>query len=263
MARPSPVTSMIAAAAREPLTGIGMHSTGAGRDWYRDDGWYLSVVEFQPITWFQGSVLNVAASYLWTPPVGELGPGDGFDHGGRVHGGPKGYELRLEYDGDDAAFQAGAACLAARAADEVCRQDDLHDWAKAKQIIFAERDPSPTWGFWNRAMICLITSDPAARSIFDNFAAALDPASRWHWDRPSPDVTRFITDQIEIFTPLLDDFPAAQAHVGHVIETNRALLLTQGYKHLDPAWRFQPPPPGTVPPAPPEPPRRRFPWRRR
>lgn len=56
---------LLASAAREILAPLGFQQKGRSRTWFADEGWWLTVVEFQPSSWSQGSYLNVAAKWLW------------------------------------------------------------------------------------------------------------------------------------------------------------------------------------------------------
>ncbi|MDR2926132.1 MAG: hypothetical protein LBU76_09355 [Azoarcus sp.] len=56
---------LIAKAAREILKPTGLFQVGTSRTWIDDNGWFLTVVEFQPSSWSKGAYLNVAVSFLW------------------------------------------------------------------------------------------------------------------------------------------------------------------------------------------------------
>jgi len=67
---------LIAAAAKEALSPLGLKRDGKSRLWYDDHGWWCIVVEFQPSSWSKGTYLNVGVSWLlfekahWTFDVG-------------------------------------------------------------------------------------------------------------------------------------------------------------------------------------------------
>ena len=67
---------LIAAAAKEALSPLGLKRDGKSRIWYDDHGWWCTVVEFQPSSWSRGTYLNVGVSWLlfekahWTFDVG-------------------------------------------------------------------------------------------------------------------------------------------------------------------------------------------------
>ena len=78
MTTASPIdhNKLIAAAAKEALSPLGLKRDGKSRLWYDDHGWWCIVVEFQPSSWSKGTYLNVGVSWLlfekahWTFDVG-------------------------------------------------------------------------------------------------------------------------------------------------------------------------------------------------
>lgn len=63
----SPHSEILACAGEAHLAPLGLVRRGKSRTWFRDNGWWLSIVEFQPSAWSKGSYLNVAAMWLWYP----------------------------------------------------------------------------------------------------------------------------------------------------------------------------------------------------
>lgn len=61
-----PHDKTIAMAAKDALSPLGFHQKGQSRLWLRDNGWWLTAVEFQPSGWEKGSYLNVGAHWLWS-----------------------------------------------------------------------------------------------------------------------------------------------------------------------------------------------------
>src|SRR5438132_1366297 len=64
---PDDHNKIIAAAARESLTPLGMVRKGRSRIWLADRGWWLGIVEFQCSSWSRGTYLNVSLMWLWQP----------------------------------------------------------------------------------------------------------------------------------------------------------------------------------------------------
>lgn len=87
---------IITKAAREVLKPEGLFQKGTSRIWLDDQGWFLTVVEFQPSSWSQGAYLNVAVSFLWEQGEGfrEALP---YDVGGRM-------QEHIPYAGDQEVF---------------------------------------------------------------------------------------------------------------------------------------------------------------
>jgi hypothetical protein len=56
---------LIAEAATSALRPLGFQRKGRSRLWFRDQDWWLAIVDFQPSTWTRAAYLNVAAKWLW------------------------------------------------------------------------------------------------------------------------------------------------------------------------------------------------------
>ena len=103
---------LIRQAAREALAPMGLFQKGQSRVWLDDNGWFLTLVEFQPITWSQGACLNVGASFLWEQGAAfaaELPYNYTFGATFRERD-------HVEYAGDDAAFYQAMLDMAEHAA---------------------------------------------------------------------------------------------------------------------------------------------------
>lgn len=67
-------------AARQTLKPFRLFQKGSSRTWIDDNGWYFTIVEFQPSNWAKGSYLNVSIHYLWSNNDYLT-----FDYGNREH----------------------------------------------------------------------------------------------------------------------------------------------------------------------------------
>ena len=91
-------------------------------------------------------------------------------------------------------------------------------------------------------MLCFVTGDSRAARYLKAFSS---------FDKLKNDSIRsFVAEQSLLFEPLFMDFPAAQACIGEVIMTNRQILQKQLFSAIDPNWRFQAPPIGSIPELP-------------
>ncbi|AYG58476.1 hypothetical protein [Rhizobium jaguaris] len=70
---------IIALVAKKRLGELGLLRKGRSRTWYKDNGWWISLVEFQPSNWDRGTYLNVGVTWLWNPKAYFS-----FDQGGRL-----------------------------------------------------------------------------------------------------------------------------------------------------------------------------------
>jgi hypothetical protein len=57
---------LLSEAARRHLRRLGVVQKGRSRTWLDDNGWFVTVVEFQPSGFGKGSYLNVGAHFLWS-----------------------------------------------------------------------------------------------------------------------------------------------------------------------------------------------------
>lgn len=138
--------TQLAKAAKKHLGAIGMKRKGQSRLWFKDNGWWLGVVEFQPSSWSKGSYLNVAAMWLWNAKDYWS-----FDEGGRVE--------RLHEFMDTEQFSDVADALAMRARDEILTLSDrFSSIAIVAEHLARNSDENP-WHNYHAAMAALAIGD--------------------------------------------------------------------------------------------------------
>jgi hypothetical protein len=138
--------SLLAKAAKKHLGPIGMRRKGHSRVWFKDNGWWLGVVEFQPSSWSKGSYLNVAAMWLWNAKDYWS-----FDEGGRVE---KFHEFK-----DTDQFADVADTLATRARDEtLALTQRFSSLAVVAAHLALNSDENP-WHSYHAAMAALAIGD--------------------------------------------------------------------------------------------------------
>lgn len=161
--------------ANEILSPHGILQKGQSRIWVDDNGWYLTVIEFQPSSRARGSYLNVSLFFLWNQrdhitfdfAVGSSRVSD-----------PKGRQIFIEYE-EDAQFKAGAAFLANLALEKALYYRKFRDPAFAdKYFLRRQRRPQPTYfDVWNRMIYCLITGNQKAGKYFKILSQSEPPES--------------------------------------------------------------------------------------
>ena len=121
-------SKVIARAAKETLSPLGIFRMGRSRTWIDDHGWWLAVIEFQPSGFSKGAYLNVGAMWLWHEKdyfTFDFANGNG-DAGCRVAN-------HIEYK-DEEQFTPEAMRLASLAKDEVIslrrKLVSIHDAAR-------------------------------------------------------------------------------------------------------------------------------------
>ena len=58
-------TKIINKIAKEKFTPFGIVQKGRSRTWIDDNGWFTTIIEFQPSSYSRGSYLNVAVNFNW------------------------------------------------------------------------------------------------------------------------------------------------------------------------------------------------------
>jgi hypothetical protein len=53
--------------ARKVLNPVGVKQKGRSQIWLDDQGWWVTVIEFQSSSWSKGSYLNVGVNWQWYP----------------------------------------------------------------------------------------------------------------------------------------------------------------------------------------------------
>lgn len=181
-------------AARTILTEEGLFQKGRSRVWIDDNGWFLTIVEFQPSGFTKGSYLNVAIHYLW-------GEKNYFthDYGGRIE------ELRV-FSGDAELFSAEMLEMAKTAISQVREYRKFHDLKYAKRRVLKAKAAHKTHELYNKLMMCGLCKDYASRKYFRLLLKKLEHIDH-SWER---EIREELTEQI---MPVIDDPQAMHAYV--------------------------------------------------
>ena len=142
-------TKIINKVARQALKPVGVKRKGQSRIWLDDNGWWITLVEFQPSSWSKGTYLNVGVNFQWYPK-GHFS----FDIGYREAG-------FVEYESDQQ-FEPQAQEFAELAKAKVLEiREQLSSPASVKKyVISAFHDHRPTlWGAFHQGMSCILTKD--------------------------------------------------------------------------------------------------------
>ena len=151
---------------------MGLTQKGRSRTWVDDHGWWVIVVEFQPLGYSVGSYLNVGACWLWQPRSEDASLH--FDEGHRVQHSFTAFESEQQ-------FLAAATGLAETASQEVLALRERFDSPGAAVSLLerkARDQPTDPRTGWNLAMgLALAGRVDDARSI----ARRDRPAGRYEW----------------------------------------------------------------------------------
>ena len=137
----------ITQAARSILKPHGLFQKGSSRTWIDDNGWYLTVVEFQPSNWGKGSYLNVGINFLWRQQDYLS-----FDFGSREHSFVSAEDLT--------SFCSKAADLSQIALDIVMKYRSFRDLRFACEQILNNNAGIPSHLLYHKMMVCGLIEDP-------------------------------------------------------------------------------------------------------
>lgn len=139
---------LIAQAAKAVLEPMGLFRKGRSRVWIDDNGWFFTVVEFQPSGYSKGVHLNAAVNFLWSRA--DHLTYDFYD------GTSSRTENFVSYDGDDDAFLDKMLSFANTAAERVMEYRKLKDFRTAKKCILPYK-PKVIPALYDKVMLCGLT----------------------------------------------------------------------------------------------------------
>jgi len=164
-----PHTKIVNKVARQALKPVGVKQKGRSRIWLDDNGWWITVVEFQPSARAQGTFLNVGVNFQWYPKD-HLS----FDIGYREAG-------FIEYESDEQ-FETEALELAEQAKTKVLElREKMSDPQSAKQWVIASyRDHQPTlWSVFHQGMSCVLAHETDAAIVYFNQVISDPHDTKW------------------------------------------------------------------------------------
>lgn len=158
-------SKLINKAAIEILKPIGLVRKGQSRIWLDDNGWWLTMIEFQPSSWSKGTYLNVGISWLWYPKEYMT-----FDIGYR--------ESEFVEFKDEDTFLIKAIGLAEKAKKKVLTyRHSMSSPELAKEFVLTNTvgDEHNIWACLNKGIACLHASDiPNAKTHLENVIRCSD-----------------------------------------------------------------------------------------
>ena len=143
--------------ARAVLSTMGLIQKGQSRTWIDDNGWYFTVVEFQPSAYGKGSYLNIGIHFLWSKHDYLS-----YDIGGREDG-------FAEFDGDESKFYSDMLSFAEKCSVLVQQYRLFKKESHAKEYILKNKITySSSWDLYHKMMICGLTKDHEAVFYFQS-----------------------------------------------------------------------------------------------
>ena len=188
----------------------GLFQKGSARIWIDDNGWYLTVVEFQPSAWSKGSYLNVAIHYLW----------DDKDHLSFdyccderslfIHR----IGDFVEFDGDGEKFASDIKTMAEAAVNKVEEYRRFRDLDYARTAIAQYKAHHIVNTLYPKLMICGLSRDPHAADYFNELLWVLR-STDVEWTR------KYYAELTEVIGPIIDDPQAFCDYISAKINRQR------------------------------------------
>lgn len=151
---------IISTVAKKHLGELGLLRRGKSRVWYKDNGWWASLVEFQASDRGRGTYLNVGVTWLWHSR-GHFS----FDQGGRI-------EPFTRVD-DESTFFEEMEKLAAKAAAEVHRAQQQFRTIDAVAAHLARQTRTSIWDHFHVGVSAgLVGNQSFSRSEFEKVISA-------------------------------------------------------------------------------------------
>lgn len=150
--------------AKRILRPAGLFRVGSSRTWIEDNGYYFTVVDFEPGGFTEGSYLNVGTDFLWGTRQ-ETQADLRCEIGGRVivGRGNQFAEYRPALKDCDAVFAREIGEFADAALQRVTEYRKFRDLEYAKQTLRSAAEHTPPdeqlWELYRLAMLCLYKGD--------------------------------------------------------------------------------------------------------
>lgn len=178
-------SKIINTVARKILKPVGMKRKGQSRIWLDDNGWWVTVVEFQPAACSKGSYLNVGVNFQWYPQ-----DHFSFDIGYREAG-------YIEYESEEQ-FEPIAREFAELAKVKVLEiREQLSTPASMKMFVISsfKGHRSTLWSEFHQGMACVIARD--AEKAISYFKQVLSDPHDTEWANELKDFTSKVATLLE------------------------------------------------------------------
>lgn len=160
---------LINKAAREILKPEGLVRKGQSRVWLDDNGWWLTMVEFQPSSWSKGTYLNVGISWLWYPKEYLS-----FDIGYRENS-------FIEFKDEESFFFEAVALAEKAKARALAHRQSMSSPDLAREYVLTNTagDKQNIWACLNKGLVCLHASDFQNANIYLENVLECDDDRDW------------------------------------------------------------------------------------
>ncbi len=218
-------------AAKHILAPEGLFRKGASRTWIEDNGYYLTIVEFQPSGFDKGTYLNVGTDFLWERTA-DLNETLSYSYGGRVS--VSGAQFAGYRKGEsDELFEEKAEKFACAALDKVKEYRNFRNPDYTKKILVQSMRLKSRmnlfWELYDLAMLCFFKGDfKDGKKYFDEYLDVLKSESTHiEWAKS------FYEHCLKEIVPHTETSEAAQKMVYGMINRRRTFFNnSQSYRKM-------------------------------
>lgn len=152
---------------KDILIPVGLIRKGQSRTWLDDNGWFTTIIEYQPSSWSKGTYLNIGINFNWF-----IQEHFSFDFGYRESG-------FVAFKNEEQ-FTQKVIEITNDAIEKILQYRNFLDANYAKTKILSFKFPSDElWGNYHRAMICLMTGDFNKFCIYCEEISRVDSGIEW------------------------------------------------------------------------------------
>lgn len=153
----------------------GLFRIGSSRKWIEDNGYYFTIVEFQPSSYLKGSYLNAGLDFLWEM-TDDLNNILKYDLGGRIiiEKGTQFIEYRPELKNCEKLFTLQTEEFAGVALENVKEYRKFRDLGYAKKMLVKKAEETlgsvQCWELYQLSMLCFFKGDyKEGKEYFDEY----------------------------------------------------------------------------------------------
>lgn len=220
---------IINAVAKQYLAPEGLFRVGLSRSWVEDNGYFLTLVEFQPSNCCRGTYLNVGIDFMWehSKSLNEI---LSYNYGGRVIVG-KGtqfaeYKERLK--NADEVFTLEVEKFAVAAVEKIKTYREFRDTEYCKQQLLIKKYKAPQecrfWELYELALLCFYMGEyDEGQEYFDSFMKTAKN-SIYRKNKYIDWIDEFYNYCLSTIIPQLNSSEKAQKMVFEMINRRRAFF---------------------------------------
>lgn len=189
--------------AKQILKPAGLVRKGQSRTWLDDNGWYTTIVEFQPSSYSKGTYLNVGINFNWYNKNYFS-----FDYGNRCNS--------FVECIDQEKFELAVMEMSQVALDKVFEYRKFRNMQFAKEKLSLSLNfENGLWENYHCAMICILTKDYSEAVSF--LMKLLSIECNYPWGLELKENTRFILQ-------IVGNEQLLNIHINKLINNSRQLL---------------------------------------